>query len=56
MSAPPASRVGTANAVELMQTRWDTALLEDLNVAMADASICGLSLLSASRSAGTSKT
>ena len=36
-------RVGTAKAVHLMQAgKWDTALLEELSVAMADASICGL--------------
>ena len=36
-------RVGTAKAAQLMQApRWDTALLEELSVAMADASICGL--------------
>jgi len=36
-------RVGTAKAVGLMaQRRWDGALLEELSVAMADASICGL--------------
>jgi formate dehydrogenase len=36
-------RVGTAKAVGLMeQKRWDGALLEELSVAMADASICGL--------------
>jgi formate dehydrogenase len=36
-------RVGTAKAVELMQaTVWDNATLEDLNVVMSDASICGL--------------
>lgn len=36
-------RVGTAKAVGLMQSsRWDTALLEELSQAMADASICGL--------------
>lgn len=36
-------RVGTAKAVQLMQSEhWDTATLEDLNVLMADASICGL--------------
>jgi formate dehydrogenase beta subunit len=36
-------RVGTAKSVHLMdQERWDTALLGELGVAMADASICGL--------------
>ena len=36
-------RVGTAKAAHLMeQPRWDGALLEELSVAMADASICGL--------------
>ncbi len=36
-------RVGTAKAAHLMQAgKWDTALLEELSVAMADASICGL--------------
>jgi formate dehydrogenase len=36
-------RVGTAKAVELMRVpRWNQPLLEDLSVAMADASICGL--------------
>jgi formate dehydrogenase len=36
-------RVGTAKAAHLMEApKWDKALLEDLNVAMADASICGL--------------
>jgi len=36
-------RVGTAKALELMQApRWNKALLEELSVAMADASICGL--------------
>jgi formate dehydrogenase len=36
-------RVGTAKAVRLMQQpRWDAPLLEELSVAMADASICGL--------------
>jgi formate dehydrogenase len=36
-------RVGTAKAVQLMQAeRWDNATLEDLNVVMTDASICGL--------------
>ncbi len=36
-------RVGTAKAVGLMQAkRWDQGLLEELSVAMADASICGL--------------
>jgi NADH:ubiquinone oxidoreductase subunit F (NADH-binding)/NADH:ubiquinone oxidoreductase subunit E len=36
-------RVGTAKAVHLMQApKWDNALLEELSVAMADASICGL--------------
>ena len=36
-------RVGTAKAAELMEAgKWDTGLLEELSVAMADASICGL--------------
>jgi formate dehydrogenase len=36
-------RVGTAKALQLMQApRWNRALLEELSVAMADASICGL--------------
>jgi formate dehydrogenase len=36
-------RVGTAKAVALMeQPKWNRALLEELSVAMADASICGL--------------
>jgi NADH:ubiquinone oxidoreductase subunit F (NADH-binding)/NADH:ubiquinone oxidoreductase subunit E len=36
-------RVGTAKAAKLMEApKWDAALLEELNVAMADASICGL--------------
>jgi formate dehydrogenase len=36
-------RVGTAKALRLMQRpEWDAALLEELSVAMADASICGL--------------
>ena len=36
-------RVGTEKAVKLMsQPRWDTKLLDELGVAMADASICGL--------------
>jgi formate dehydrogenase len=36
-------RVGTAKALGLMSARvWDRALLEELSVAMADASICGL--------------
>ncbi|HYK15796.1 MAG TPA: NAD(P)H-dependent oxidoreductase subunit E [Burkholderiales bacterium] len=36
-------RVGTAKALRLMQApRWNKALLEELSVAMADASICGL--------------
>jgi formate dehydrogenase len=36
-------RVGTSKAAHLMQApKWDKALLEELNVAMADASICGL--------------
>jgi formate dehydrogenase beta subunit len=36
-------RVGTAKAAHLMsQPKWDKALLEELSVAMADASICGL--------------
>ncbi|MCR9222374.1 MAG: NAD(P)H-dependent oxidoreductase subunit E [Alphaproteobacteria bacterium] len=36
-------RVGTEKAVKLMQReRWDLDLLEELCIAMADASICGL--------------
>ena len=36
-------RVGTEKAVGLLaQPRWDTALLDELSRAMADASICGL--------------
>jgi formate dehydrogenase len=36
-------RVGTAKALGLMEKpRWDRGLLEELSVAMADASICGL--------------
>lgn len=36
-------RVGTAKAAKLMQAeRWDGATLEDLNIVMTDASICGL--------------
>jgi NADH:ubiquinone oxidoreductase subunit F (NADH-binding) len=36
-------RVGTAKAVGLMSTpTWNTALLEELSQARADASICGL--------------
>lgn len=36
-------RVGTAKAVKLMEARkWDNPTLQDLNVVMADASICGL--------------
>jgi formate dehydrogenase beta subunit len=36
-------RVGTAKALALMQDRrWQQGLLEELSVAMADASICGL--------------
>jgi formate dehydrogenase len=36
-------RVGTAKAVQLMkQSKWNRELLEELSVAMADASICGL--------------
>jgi NADH:ubiquinone oxidoreductase subunit F (NADH-binding)/NADH:ubiquinone oxidoreductase subunit E len=36
-------RVGTAKAAELMEAKkWDHSLLEELSVAMADASICGL--------------
>jgi formate dehydrogenase len=36
-------RVGTAKALQLMEAqRWDRELLEELSVAMADASICGL--------------
>jgi formate dehydrogenase len=36
-------RVGTAKAAELMEAKkWNQELLEELSVAMADASICGL--------------
>ena len=36
-------RVGTAKAAKLMErAQWDVPLLEELSVAMADASICGL--------------
>jgi formate dehydrogenase len=36
-------RVGTAKALTLMEApRWNQGLLEELSVAMADASICGL--------------
>ena len=36
-------RVGTAKAAKLMAAPvWDNATLEDLNIVMADASICGL--------------
>ena len=36
-------RVGTAKAVKLMQAAvWDNTTLEDLNIVMTDASICGL--------------
>ncbi len=36
-------RVGTAKAAKLMEAPvWDNATLEDLNVVMSDASICGL--------------
>jgi formate dehydrogenase len=36
-------RVGTAKALNLMQAeQWNQALLEELSVTMADASICGL--------------
>jgi len=36
-------RVGTAKAARLMEAeQWDAATLEDLNMVMADASICGL--------------
>jgi len=36
-------RSGTAKAAQLMRApRWDRELLEELSVAMADASICGL--------------
>jgi formate dehydrogenase len=36
-------RVGTAKAAQLMEAKkWDKDLLEELSVAMADASICGL--------------
>ena len=36
-------RVGTAKAAQLMEAPvWDNATLEDLNVVMTDASICGL--------------
>jgi formate dehydrogenase len=36
-------RVGTGKAADLMEAKkWDKALLEELSVVMADASICGL--------------
>src|SRR3954454_17281748 len=36
-------RVGTSKAATLMEAKkWDAALLEELSLAMADASICGL--------------
>ena len=36
-------RVGTAKAAQLMQAEhWDSDTLEDLNIVMTDASICGL--------------
>jgi formate dehydrogenase len=36
-------RVGTAKAAQLMEAKkWNKDLLEELSVAMADASICGL--------------
>ena len=36
-------RVGTAKAAKLMEAAvWDNATLEDLNVVMTEASICGL--------------
>jgi formate dehydrogenase len=36
-------RVGTSKAVKLMEAgKWDQGLLEELSVAMGDASICGL--------------
>jgi formate dehydrogenase len=36
-------RVGTSKAARLMEApKWDAALLEELSLAMADASICGL--------------
>ncbi|MDO8458417.1 MAG: NADH-ubiquinone oxidoreductase-F iron-sulfur binding region domain-containing protein [Burkholderiaceae bacterium] len=36
-------RVGTAKAARLMEAKvWDNSTLEDLNVVMTDASICGL--------------
>lgn len=36
-------RVGTAKAVKLMEAAvWDNTTLEDLNIVMTDASICGL--------------
>ncbi|HMK14436.1 MAG TPA: NADH-ubiquinone oxidoreductase-F iron-sulfur binding region domain-containing protein [Burkholderiales bacterium] len=36
-------RVGTAKALKLMeQPKWNKTLLEELSIAMADASICGL--------------
>ena len=36
-------RVGTAKAATLMEASvWDNTTLEDLNVVMTDASICGL--------------
>ena len=36
-------RVGTSKAIQLMEREeWDKDLLEELSVAMCDASICGL--------------
>ena len=36
-------RVGTTKAIQLMEKEeWDKDLLEELSVAMCDASICGL--------------
>jgi formate dehydrogenase len=36
-------RVGTAKAATLMEAKvWDNQTLEDLNIVMTDASICGL--------------
>jgi len=36
-------RVGTSKAATLMEAKvWDADTLEDLNVVMTDASICGL--------------
>jgi len=39
----PTARNANAKAAMLMEAKkWDAALLEELSVAMADASICGL--------------